>query len=397
MRDFVDVFRANLAVAGASTDDETVWRLLRRFQILVFDFESPGSDYEHRVGERARLALATDQAHRAGDLWPVLIDQAGACARAGGALDRPAVVTPLETQHGFHFDQRADLRPVDARLSEAANRALEEIKGQVGGVRLARTELIDQAYAALQSHRTLHIVGAPGVGKSSIMKHLAQRLQPEGRIIVLRDGRIMPGGWLRMAHEIGCMVSQDELFNELGCGGGATLFIDNIDQVDEVGDWPTVNDLLTGVARNPGWRAVFTGGVGNDDWKTRLPAEGINTGVATLQVEAITDDETAILSEGNQALAIILSKDHPARGIARNLFYLSRMIELGAGQAEAAAGIATEIDLARLWWRYGGGRSEDDGRFARLKVLRAMGAQVLSHPGRVAFRVDDLTSSIVAE
>src|ERR1035437_6335481 len=84
----------------------------------------------------------------------------------------------------------------------------------------------------------------------------------------------------------------------------------------------------------------------------------------------ITDDETAILSEGNQALAIILSKDHPARGIARNLFYLSRMIELGAGQAEAAAGIATEIDLARLWWRYGGGRSEDDGRFARLKVLR---------------------------
>ena len=38
MRDFVGVFRANLAAAGAPTDDETVWRLLRRFQILVFDF-----------------------------------------------------------------------------------------------------------------------------------------------------------------------------------------------------------------------------------------------------------------------------------------------------------------------------------------------------------------------
>ena len=41
MRDFVDVFRANLAAAGAPTDDDTVWRLLRHFQILVFDFESP--------------------------------------------------------------------------------------------------------------------------------------------------------------------------------------------------------------------------------------------------------------------------------------------------------------------------------------------------------------------
>ena len=261
MRDFVEVFRTNLASTSGLTDDSTVWRLLSRFQILVFDFELPGSDYEHRARERARLALTIDQAHRAGDLWPVLIEQTGACVRAGGALGRPAVVTPLEQQHGFRFDKRADLGLVDARLSEAANHALQEIKDQVGGVRLARTELIDQAYTALGPHRTLHIVGTPGVGKSWIMKHLAQRIETEGPIIVLRNGRIIPGGWLRMAHEIGCSVSQDELFNELGCGGGATLFIDNIDQIDEAGDWATVTDLLTGVVRNPGWRAVVTGGI----------------------------------------------------------------------------------------------------------------------------------------
>src|SRR5207245_9142003 len=122
---------------------------------------------------------------------------------------------------------------------------------------------------------------APCVGKSSVMKRLPQRLQLEGRILVLRNGRVIPGGWLRMAHEVGCTVSQDELFNEIGCGGGATLFIDNIDQIDEAGDWATVTDLLTGVARNPGWRAVVTGGVGNDDdWKTKLPAEVRHTGHA---------------------------------------------------------------------------------------------------------------------
>jgi hypothetical protein len=92
MRDFVKVFRANLALAGAPTDDETVWRLLRRFQILPFDFESPGSDYAHRVRERARLVLIDDQAGRAADLWPVLSHHADASARAGGALDRPTLV-----------------------------------------------------------------------------------------------------------------------------------------------------------------------------------------------------------------------------------------------------------------------------------------------------------------
>src|ERR1700738_4970518 len=95
MRDFVEVFRANLAWVGAPTDDETVWPLLRRFQIVFFDFESPGSDYEHRARERARWVLAPDQAGRAADLWPVLIGYACACARAGGARDRPSTVTAL--------------------------------------------------------------------------------------------------------------------------------------------------------------------------------------------------------------------------------------------------------------------------------------------------------------
>jgi energy-coupling factor transporter ATP-binding protein EcfA2 len=396
MRDFVEVFRTNLALDGAPTDDETVWRLLRRFQILPFDFESPGSDYEHRVRERARLVLTNDQAERAPDLWPVLIDHAGACARAGGALDRLALVTPLKEQYGFHFDQRADLRSVDARLAEAADHALDDIKDQVGGVRLARTELVDGAYAALERHRLLHIMGAPGSGKSSIFKHLARRLQPEGRIIVVRNGRIITGGWLPMAHAIGCKVSQDELFNELGCCGGATLFIDNIDQLDEPGAWATAVDLLAGVARSPGWRAVVTGGAGSNEWKIKLPEAVKDAGIATLEIGEITDDEVDVLSEGNRALAVILSTDHPARGIARNLFYLSRMIELGAGEAGAAASIASEIDLARLWWCYGGGRAEDDGRFARLKVLRAMGTQVISNPGRTAFKVDELDSSTVA-
>lgn len=397
MRSFVQVFRANLAKAGAPNDDETVWRLLRRFQILVFDFESPGSDYEHRARERARSVLASDHLHRAADVWPILIEHASACARAGGARARLAVVTPLGQQHGLRFTPRVDLRPVEARLTEAAGHALAEINDQVGGVRLARTELIDNASAALDHHRVLHIVGAPGVGKSWVMKHLAQRLQPEGRIIALRYGRIIPGGWLAMAHAIGCTVSQEELYNELGCGGGATLFIDNIDQIDDDGEWATVRDLLGCVAKAPGWRAVVTGGVGNDDWKTRLPPELVKAGTATLQVEPISDDETTVLSEGNHALAIILSSGHPASSIARNLFYLSRMIELGAGQADAAAGIASEMDLARLWWRYGGGRAEDDGRFARLKVLRAMGMQVLEQPGRVSFKADDLDSATVAE
>jgi hypothetical protein len=397
MRDFVEVFRANLAAAGAPTDDETVWRLLRRFQILVFDFESYGSDYEHRARERARLVLIPGQAGRASELWPILIEQVGASARAAGAQDRNAVLTPLNQQYGFQFDQRADLRSVDARLSEAASRTLGDIKDEVGCARLARTELVDRAYVQFDQRRVQHVVGGPGVGKSAVLKHLAERLQTEGRIVVLGNGRIIPGGWIQMSHVIGCPVSQEELFNELGCGGGATLFIDNIDQIDDPGEWATVSDLLAGAAKCPGWRVVVTGSAGNNEWKTKLPQSLGPNDIGTLEIAELNDDETAVLSGQNHALAVILGAGHPAQGIARNLFYLSRIVELGASQTGPASTIATEIDLAKLWWRYGGGRSEDAGRFARLKVLRAMGAQFIANPAKVSFRTDGFDSATVAE
>jgi hypothetical protein len=397
MRDFVGVFRANLAHVAAPTDDETVWQLLRRFQILVYDFESAGSDYEHRARERARLVLALDHMHRAADLWPILIDYTAACARAGGALTHANITTDLQQKHGLGLGVRLDLRIVDARLAEEAERVLAEIHDEVGGVRLARTELVDIAYSLLDNNRILHIAGAPGCGKSAVLKRLARRLQPEGRIVALRNGRVPSGGWLPMAQLIGCQISQDELFNELGCGGGATLFIDNIDQIESAAEWATLSDLMTAVAKNRGWRAVVTGGLGSEEWKGKLPVTAKQATVATLEVESLTDNEVAVLSAQNKTLGLILSSDHPAKGIARNLFYLSRLVELGVGNAQTAAGIASELDLAKLWWRYGGGRSEDASRLARLKLLRFVGSQVITNPSHTAFKVDDLDSSTVED
>ena len=43
MRTFVETFRTRLGEGGAVYDDEAVWRLLQRIQILVFDFTAEGS------------------------------------------------------------------------------------------------------------------------------------------------------------------------------------------------------------------------------------------------------------------------------------------------------------------------------------------------------------------
>src|SRR5260370_2361142 len=85
-----------------------------------------------------------------------------------------------------------------------------------------------------------------------------------------------------------------------------------------------------------------------DDLNRKLPASLRCPNLATLEVDAISDDETVVLAEGNQALGIILGHDHPARGMARNLFYLSPMVELGAGTAEVTPAIPTAMTFPRL-------------------------------------------------
>ena len=396
MRDFVEAFRHHLAASGAPSDDETVWRLLRRFLILPFDFEAPGSDYDHRAREQARLALAPEDAGRAPDLWSVLSDEALACDASGGAVDRSALVQKLKQTHGFRLGQRLDLRPVYARLSQAADDALADIRGSIGSARLSRSESIEAAQQALEQSRVVHITGASGVGKSAVLKALAEQQRAESTVLVLAPGRIVGGGWTQMAHAIGCPVRRNELLNELGCSGGATLFVDNIDQIADPAAWLTLRDLLRGVLECPGWRAVFTVRSENDEWRVNLPDEIRQTFFATVRVDLLSDAEAALLRETNPALAALLSGQHPARAIARNLFFLSRLADLAPAQGQDGSTLANETDLARLWWRFGGGRS-DSGRFERLKLLRHIGERLIRAPGLAAFAADELDSNTIEE
>ena len=396
MRDFVEAFRHHLAADNAPSDDATVWRLLRRFLILPFDFEAPGSDYDHRARERARLTLATEDAGRAADLWSVLSDEALVCDASGGAVDRPALVQKLTQTHGFRLGQRPDLRQFHARLAQAVEDALADIRGSIGSARLSRSELVETAQQALELSRVVHISGASGVGKSYVLKALAGQQRTESMVIVLAPGRIVGGGWTQMAHAIGCTLQRNELLNELGCSGGATLFVDNIDQIADPAAWLTLRDLLRGVLESPGWRAVFTVRSGNEEWRANLPDEMRQASFATVRVDLLSDAEASLLREANPALAALLNPQHPARAITRNLFFLSRLADLVPAQGQDGSTLANETDLARLWWRFGGGRSES-GRFERLKLLRHIGERLVRAPGLAAFPADELDSNTIEE
>jgi predicted ATP-dependent serine protease len=89
----------------------------------------------------------------------------------------------------------------------------------------------------------VEVLGAPGVGKSGIMRALVVQTAASSKIIFLSPQRTTPRGWSALRHEIGFEGTAKELLSELAASGGSTLFIDSIDFFEQP-ELATARDLV---------------------------------------------------------------------------------------------------------------------------------------------------------
>ena len=387
MRAFVQTFRTRLQEAGASHDDQTVWGLLRRFQILVHDFTAPGSAEESRARDRAARALHPDDTAHAATLWTELVELALRVAADGGDRTRAAL---LDDFRGRPFRLAGERRHARARrrLEESSQNALADIDDTVGGAVLLRHERLAEIRAALDTGRYVEIRGNSGVGKSGLLKHLARQVSAESRLIVLSPVRTTPRGWSHMRAVIEFDGTAPELLADLAQSGGVILFIDNLNRFAD-DERLTVIDLVRAASTVDGVSVVVTarGGLGDDE-ASWLPADALQRLVRAnpVTIGELSETEIRDLRHAAPHLAALLADEHPAQEVARNLFRLSRLATLGAADFQR-----TETDMARQWWDTADG--PDQGRRERARVVRAVAEGALAGAGTV--NVDDLPPAAV--
>ena len=169
MRGFVETFKAHLGAAGAENDDETVWRLLGRLHIFVFDFTASGSVSEELAKERAVRVLHPEDGLRATDLWKSLTELAIDIAKSGGDRSRLQLIADLNERSFRLAGDRHNL-PARRALAEASRNTLADIGDRVEGVMLTRQERVSAIHKALDEGRYVEIRGNAGVGKSGRTK-----------------------------------------------------------------------------------------------------------------------------------------------------------------------------------------------------------------------------------
>ena len=385
MRKFVENFRANLKLADAPHDDAAVWRILRRFQILVFDFNQKGSSTEILVRDRCGMLLAPDEASKANAFWQILVTLALESAAKGGEKAPALTRELLVNEYHYHFAGDRQLANARAALQEASLGALQDISDLVGSVHIDRAAHIANVHASLDKGRYVEIRGASGVGKSAVLKHIAEQINLEARVVVLSPARTLPHGWVSMRSTLGCTVSARDFLSDLAGDGGAVLFIDGVDIFEDEDKKTTVRDLVRAAASVTNFSVVVTArsGFGKDDpsWLPREALDALGRAPAVL-IDGLDADEIEQLSEADPSLAFLLADRHPAREVTRNLFRLARL----AGRATETPVPASEAAMAQQWWITGDGG--EAGRRERTRLLRTLAEQSLKNSGPFDTRLE---------
>ncbi|HDS0923447.1 TPA: ATP-binding protein [Stenotrophomonas maltophilia] len=362
MRKFSGTFRTNLVSAGVADDDNAIWRFFRRFLILEFDFESSAPLARTHGLFVARQILAPGDTPRAEALWSNLIEISIERAKAGGFVER-AELRGLLSGRGFRLSGDRNFSAARLRLAERSRQALAEIGNSVAGVQLPRLKAIEALDLALDQHRFVEISGGPGVGKSAVLKHAAERIASQANVLVLDPVSTPEGGWAALAQTLDLQATAREFLADLATGGGAVIFIDSLDMFTSPARRRTVNDLLREVAAIEGLLIVATSRPGyrveGDDWLAPELASLLGP-IHAVVVGELDDDEVETLRQHAPELRELLAPGHAAAAIVRNLYRLSRLLKV-----PSTTTIRSEVALASHWWQTADSVEPSDRRAAQ--------------------------------
>lgn len=361
--------------------DATAHRLLSHFVLVQMDMLAEGSVLESQTIAQLATCLP-DSAHvEAGNLWKRLTASVRLFQGRAAGLDRKSLVASLKG--AFRLRGAPSMTGALTALRREAELACAEISNQVGGVTVSRDSFANAVKKKLVPRSFIQIVGAPGTGKSVVLRSLVERSLASGTTIFLKADRLAGSSWAQYALQAGLGEGDlESLLIEVAAAGEPTLYVDGIDRI-EVSQRKILVDVVNRLQSSEhlkNWAVVVTvRDTGIEHIRTWLPEALLRRGVSNVQVHEFSDKEAKVLADAFPALSASLFGAEPLRSLVRRPFFASIL----AKEARRSASFPTsEIGLAGLWWKRGGYGEDVSRAGQRQNALVKMAQEGAVHLGR---------------
>ena len=385
-RDFITTVKEALAESiGKLPTDDDLWSFLKHFVILRFDLEKEESSesYVHAL-QLIKNALLPEDQEKSKALWHALVNEADITKPAAGSISQATLRSKLGKE--FHLDALRSCQGDLNRIAIESKRALEDIEISLGDVILNRDETIQEIDGILLSHQFIEVIGDPGVGKSVILRMLAERQRLKGPVLFLKHDRLSEDpGWSGQACLWQLENTLDRLLSELESVGEPILFVDGIDRIRDPGKWKVINDLFRALYQKGDrltWRMIVSARGNALDYIQQLDPKILDSLTREkVIIPTLTDLELGIISEKNPALVLLLNQEMRTKELARKPYLLKRLIRWLVSRPDEDKAPATAIDLIKLWW---GITDNPDSILIikRQKLLLELAKKLLEEPGK---------------
>ena len=351
-----DTARAHLQtvreICGAANNttvaDGDLWRFLRSYNLLSFDFDVTGSQDLARVKTMLALAAQPRDAANGEALWNKIFHFVSLQNPRAADITRETLPDDLTAACGSLAPQ-FDHGPVQ-RLLEHASGVLRRIRTTIANkITLPRYELRRRLAETIQEHQFVVITGLAGASKSAISRMTFEQFFPDAPLFAFQATEFARAHLDQVLSELRLTVSLSEVSALFALLRPKCLLIESVERLLETEPREAFLMLLDEIATDASWRVVFT--CRQYSLKQVQEAFFQPNGIFPVVVEVppFDDDELRIVGETVPTLGPLLA-DERTRRLLRNPYFLDKAALVNWSDTDRSQPL-DEARLRETLWR----------------------------------------------
>lgn len=340
-RGYLQIFRDVLTkVAKVAPTDEMLWQFIKHFYLLSYDFDVQGGKDEASILTVLDLARNQTCSLDTQAIWEGLIAQAQEWNKTAGTLTYSNISERLRL--AVQPQRSAIQREAISKLKEHCDIILGNISTELApAIKISRVEILDALADVIESSRIVVVQGAPGSGKSAIVKMLFDALSNGITPFAFKAQEFNQPHIHQFLSSIGINLTLAQLRCEFGLLPRKILLVDGAERLFELSSHEAFRHLLQQLNDDPSWTVVITCRESStQELREHLLAQW-GTDVTPVTVPPLSSEELTWISTKAPQLSPLIANQRLAK-LLRFPFILS--LAWRAFPTPASAETASNVD-----------------------------------------------------